>query len=198
MTAGSRGQIVVRTTDLSLVLGAIDRDLGRFRLRRREVSLDAPPLGSPRRLDPPAGPDAVWFAFSVSSGVTWVLPEDLQSLFKVAWGIHGALHTVPVVGSRQFAHGTFEVKGYLDRELVFKAGDDADSELAWIPGPITRERVAPVAAAFGGGAFAELVSAVADRGATASDWDHAFPSGPTRQAFPGTDGGWRHVVWSRQ
>ncbi len=196
MSTGSRGQIVIRTTDLSLVFGAIDRDLGRFRLRRREVALESGPGARPH-LDPPAGPDAVWFAFRVGQGVTWVLPEDLQGLFKAAWSIHGALGTVPVIASRQFAYGAFEVKGYVDRELVFKAGDDADSELAWVPSPITRERVVPVAAAFGGGAIADLVSAVADRRATTSDWDDAFRGGPTREAFPGTGDGWRHVVWSR-
>lgn len=197
MTSGSRGQIAIRTSDLSLVLGAIDRDLGRFRLRRREVALEATSSGTSRRLEPPPGPDAVWFAFSVNQGVTWVLPDDLQSLFKVAWAIHGALATVPVVASRQFAFGAFEVKGYVDRELVFKAGDDTDSELAWVPSPITRERVATVSAAFGGGAMTDLVSAVADRRASAADWDDAFRGGPTREVFPGTGDGWRHWVWSR-
>lgn len=146
MIERSFGQFLVRTTDVSAVVAAVDSDLRRFRFRRLGPSVD---LGPKDALGARGAEvrEAVLIALE-----TWtaVVVEDVEGVFGAAYSVHTALR-LPVVASRAFKFGAWQMKAYVDRDLVVKVGDDPDRELPWVGNPLSADRVAEVAKSLGGG-----------------------------------------------
>ena len=144
MFDASRAHVFVRTADSASVLRALDRELRRWKFRQRQTPL---PAGYPSQ-----GPREIYeIFFRVSGDCTALALEDLGDCFRNAYAIHCAAPKIPVIASAAFQYGIWDLKGYLDKDLLFKFGDGPDHELAWVGRPLDAEGLDAAERALGGG-----------------------------------------------
>ncbi len=144
----SRAFVYVRSSDSNSVLASLSRLHRRWDFQRKDVALtDYRPVSGHevralywRAADPETG----WMAMAL---------EDLQNVFETAYALSKQLEAVPVVASRAYQHGDWELKGYIGSECILKVGDDPDHELAWV-GPRLRAEAIPEVVSKLGGAVA--------------------------------------------
>lgn len=194
MTDRSYGQILVRTTEPSVVFGAIDDELRRFRFRRVGPS-DA--LG-PTDVAGVRGAETREYVVRPCQGWTALIAEDLESLYATAWNLHRASR-VPVVALRAFKYSPWQLKAYGDSDLVVKVGTDPDHELAWVGMPLTPDRVGIAAAALGGGpAITRFCTGAAHGRASLDDLQDAIPGASLRLVFQDavSAAGRTYVAWT--
>jgi len=128
--------VYVRWTDESAVLAGLSRLMRRWDFIRQDVRLDDYRAVSGHEIralyihSPPEG--SGWMTLAV---------EDLQNVLETAYSLSKALEDVPVIVSRAYQYGDWELKGYVGAECVMKLGDDPDHELAWVGPKLTQERV---------------------------------------------------------
>ena len=104
----SRAFVYVRSSDSNSVLASLSRLHRRWDFQRKDVALtDYRPVSGHevralywRAADPETG----WMAMAL---------EDLQNVFETAYALSKQLQAVPVVASRAYQHGDWELKGYI-------------------------------------------------------------------------------------
>jgi len=131
--------VYVRVNDGSVALTALSGLLRRWDFVRKDVVLDdyqalsGHEVRALYRRDPAANEQ--WTTLAI---------EDLQNAMEIAYGLSKSMGDVPVIVSRAYQYGDWELKGYLGEECVLKVGDDPDHELAWVGPKLTTERIPKV------------------------------------------------------
>lgn len=150
----SRAHVFVRTADSRAVVTALDRWFRRWDYRRRAEPV---PSGYPADRHQEV---REWFVRVVGPW-TVLAPEDVAEVLAIAYAVHKADPDTPVIASRAYKGGDWDLKAYHERDLVFKVGDDRDDELKWVGRPLDDERVPEVLELFGGGpAFEDFLKSV--------------------------------------
>ena len=96
--------------------------------------------------------------FYIAARGEWTLlaVEDPAEVLNIAYSaVHRAFEEVPLIVSRAYKHGDWNLKAYHKRDLLFKVGDDPDNELAWVGRPLTVEGIPEVLRLLGGNAAFE-------------------------------------------
>ncbi len=194
MFTRSRAHVFWRRPDPRAAVVALDRWFRKWGYRRRPGGL---PAGIPvdRRQEV-----REWF---VTTRGEWTVlcPEDVSEVLRIAYeAVHAAAPDVPVVVSRAYKYGDWNLKAYHQRDLVFKVGDDDDDELKWVGRPLDEARVPEVAGIFGGGPFVEdLLTTIVSGRPDPRDLSEALGLPSLAVGYPDLDetgaDGWERHVW---
>ncbi len=132
----SRAFVYVRGTDESAVLAGLSRLMRRWDFVRQDVRLDDYGAVSGHEV-------RALYSYSSPEGAGWttLAVEDLQNALETAYQLSKMLENAPVIVSRAYQYGDWELKGYVGAECVMKLGDDPDHELAWVGPKLTTERI---------------------------------------------------------
>ena len=141
----SRAFVYVRASDSNRVLASLSRLLGRWEFQRTDVALtDYRPVSGHEVCAlywRPADPETGWMALAL---------EDLQNVFETAYALSKQLESIPVVASRTYQYGDWEIKGYIGSECILKVGNDPDHELAWVGPRLRAEAISEMVSKLGG------------------------------------------------
>ena len=148
----SVGVLVVRDRTVSELIGALDGYFRQWDFRRhqgvRAQLLAQRPAESREYVSHDHG--------------TWVgiHAEHLPDLFEVGYAISKKWSHTPIIVSRAYAHGYWDCKAYLDRDILMKVGDDPDHELPWVGRPLDEESLPGVVQKLGGAYWRAFLEAV--------------------------------------
>lgn len=195
MTQRSRAMVFARTSDARAVVAALGAWLRKWDFVARD--------------DLPAGHGGVsgeevrelfWHPADARSPWTALAVEDLQNAFFAGYALARALPKVPVLATRDYGYGEWQVKAYLERDCILKVGDDPDHELAWVGAPLDAERIPIVTSQLGGtGVFEHFLRDALDGGADPRDLEaglrlpslhHGF-----REIREAGSAGWTYVAF---
>ena len=132
----SRAFVYVRGTDEPAVLAGLSRLMRRWDFVRQDVRLDDYRSVSGHEIRALYSQSS-----SEESGWTTLAVEDLQNALETAYALSKTLENSPVIVSRAYQYGDWQLKGYVGAECVMKLGDDPDHELAWVGPKLTQERI---------------------------------------------------------
>jgi len=129
----SRAHFFVRTANADEALAAVNKIHRKWDFRRQA---EVPP-----RLVGAASDRLRQLYYKVSGGWTAFAIDDLENVFDTAYRAAKLLPHAAVLASRAYKFGDWHLKLYRDKDCILKVGDDADHELAWLPTPLTKERI---------------------------------------------------------
>ena len=141
-----------------------------------------------------------WRGPSEACAWTCLAIADIENTFSTAYALARSAPEVPVLASRAYVGGTWQLKAYHMEDCVVKVGDDPDHELAWIGLPLDRESVPRVAAILGGGsATSAFLEGVVDGRPAPEELVAALALPPLDIGFDelsaGPGAGWRRAMW---
>lgn len=147
MFSRSRALILVRTADAGAVLAALGAYLRKWDFRPR----DALPPGY-RGAAGQEVRELYWRPADATCPWTVLAIADLQNALHTAYALATALPKLPVLVSRAYRGGDWQLKVYHDKDCVLKVGDDPDHELAWVGRKLEADGIPALAQLLGGGA----------------------------------------------
>ena len=154
-TASSTGLILVRGSSSAAVLQALGDYYRTWDFRGHR--------GSSAMLQSLAPRERREFVAVTSGEWAGVYVEHLPEIFELGYVCTKRWSSVPVIASRLYAYDLWECKAYLDRELLFKVGEDPDHELPWVGRPLDKERLLEVASQLGAQEWGGFLSSVLAR-----------------------------------
>ena len=159
MTTGlSSGLIVVRGRDTGDLVSALERHFSYWGFRRHVADRASLKAQRPSELR----------EFVSIGGAGWngVYVEHLPDLFEIGYALSKLWSSTPIIVSRAYTYGIWECKAYLDRDLLFKVGDDPDHELPWVGRPLDQESMPRVSQKLGNEQWRGFLEAVLAERAT--------------------------------